>query len=85
MPAFSSTVRRGDLFLIRLADWLVVLIAIALPWSTTATEICIVLWLLAVLPTLDLAAIKRELEKSCRRSPSAVVVSWFNRNTVGQC
>jgi hypothetical protein len=73
MPAFFSTVRRGDLFLVRLADWLVVLIAIALPWSTTGTEICIVLWLLAVLPTLDVAAIKRELKNPAGGLP---VLLW---------
>jgi O-antigen ligase len=45
----------------RLADWLAVAVAVSLPWSTTATGILVVLWLLAVLPTLDMAAIRREL------------------------
>ena len=44
-----------------LADWLAVGVAVSLPWSTSATGILIVLWLFAVLPSLDLAAIKREL------------------------
>ena len=44
-----------------LADWLAVGVAISLPWSTTGTGILIVLWLLAVLPSLELVAIKREL------------------------
>jgi hypothetical protein len=44
-----------------LADWLAVGVAVSLPWSTSATGTLIVLWLLAVLPSLDLAAIKREL------------------------
>lgn len=44
-----------------LSDWLAVGVAISLPWSTTATGILIVLWLLAVLPSLELTAIKREL------------------------
>jgi O-antigen ligase len=73
MPAFSSTVRRSDLFLMRLADWLVVLIAIALPWSTSATAICIVAWLVAVLPTLDLASVRRELESAAGGLP---VLLW---------
>jgi O-antigen ligase len=73
MPAFSSTVRRGDLFLMRLADWLVVLIAIALPWSTSATTICIVAWLVVVLPTLDLASVRRELESAAGGLP---VLLW---------
>jgi O-antigen ligase len=48
-------------FFALLADWLVVGVAIALPWSTTATGICIAAWLLVLLPTLDLSAIKREI------------------------
>ncbi len=45
----------------RLADWLAVAVAVSLPWSTTATGILVVLWLLVVLPTLDVAAVRREL------------------------
>lgn len=45
----------------QLADWLTVGVAVSLPWSTSATSILIVLWLLAVLPTLDVAMVKREL------------------------
>ena len=33
----------------------------SLPWSTSATGILLVLWLIAVLPTLDLAAVRREV------------------------
>jgi O-antigen ligase len=47
--------------LAQLADWLAVAVAVSLPWSTTATGILVVLWLLAVLPTLDVAAVRREL------------------------
>ena len=43
------------------ADWLAVGVAVSLPWSTSATGILIVLWLLAVLPTLDVAAVRREI------------------------
>jgi O-antigen ligase len=43
------------------ADWLAVGVAVSLPWSTTATGILVVLWLLAVLPTLDVAAVRREV------------------------
>jgi O-antigen ligase len=45
----------------RLADWLAVAVAVSLPWSTTATGILVVLWLLAVLPTLNMAAVRREV------------------------
>lgn len=34
------------------ADWLVVALAASLPWSTSLTGILVVLWLIAVLPTL---------------------------------
>jgi O-antigen ligase len=46
---------------LRLADWLVVLVAISLPWSTTATGICIAAWLVVLLPGLDLESVRREL------------------------
>jgi O-antigen ligase len=45
----------------RLADGLVVAVAMSLPWSTTATGILIALWLLAVLPSLEFAAVRREV------------------------
>jgi O-antigen ligase len=43
------------------ADILVVLIAAALPWSTSATAILLVVWILFLLPTLDLASVRREI------------------------
>jgi O-antigen ligase len=61
MTVLSTTARFDRGFLQRLADWLAVGVALALPWSTSATSIFIVAWLLAVLPTLDMAAIRREL------------------------
>jgi hypothetical protein len=61
MTAMSTTVRFDRAFVRRLADWLAVVVAVALPWSTSATSILIVAWLLAVLPALDMAAIRREL------------------------
>ena len=36
--------------LARAADWLVVAVAVSLPWSTSATSILLVLWLLALIP-----------------------------------
>jgi O-antigen ligase len=41
--------------LARAADVLVVAVAASLPWSTSATTVLIVLWLLALLPTLQRA------------------------------
>ena len=45
----------------RTADWLAVAVVVSLPWSTSASIILIVLWLLAVLPTLAVADMRREL------------------------
>src|SRR5262245_13820430 len=45
----------------RAADWLAIAVAASLPWSTTATGILAALWLLAVIPTLDLPALRRTL------------------------
>jgi O-antigen ligase len=62
MMALSPVVRLDYRLFGRLADRLVVLIAIALPWSISATAICIVAWLLAVLPSLDLGSVRREIQ-----------------------
>jgi O-antigen ligase len=69
----SSSVNLDDGRLKRLADWLVVLIAVVLPWSTSATAVCIVAWLLAVLATLDLASVRREIESAAGGLP---VLLW---------
>lgn len=55
------------------ADWLAVAVAVSLPWSTSATGILIVLWLLAVLPTLDVTAVRRELATAAGGLP---VLLW---------
>jgi O-antigen ligase len=44
--------------LARIADALIVVVVMSLPWSTSATAILIVLWLLALLPTLDFASLR---------------------------
>jgi O-antigen ligase len=44
-----------------IADWAAVGVAASLPWSTSATAIFIVLWLLAFIATIDVAAVRREL------------------------
>jgi O-antigen ligase len=43
----------------RLADGLAVALAVSLPWSTSATGILAGLWLLALIPTLDLPSLRR--------------------------
>jgi len=46
----------------RIADGLVVAIAVSLPWSTSATGILIALWLLAFIPTIEMAALRQEAQ-----------------------
>jgi hypothetical protein len=45
----------------RAAGWLAVAVVVSLPWSTSASAILIVVWLVAVLPTLAIADVRREL------------------------
>jgi O-antigen ligase len=52
-----------------IADWLVVAVAASLPWSTSATAILIVLWLMALVPTLDVAMVKREVRTAAGGLP----------------
>ena len=47
--------------LARLADGLIVATAVALPWSTSAVGILLVLWLIAFIPTLEWTDLRREL------------------------
>jgi O-antigen ligase len=39
------------------AEWLAVAVAVSLPWSTSASSILIVLWLLALLPTISVSSL----------------------------
>ena len=57
--ATQASVRAPGLGLI--ADGLAAAVAVSLPWSTSATSILIVLWLFALVPTLDPAALRREI------------------------
>jgi O-antigen ligase len=43
------------------ADWLAVGVAVAMPWSISASQILTALWLLALIPTLNIAEMRREL------------------------
>lgn len=47
--------------LLRIADGLAVALVVSLPWSTSATGILAVLWLVALVPTLDAAGLRREV------------------------
>jgi O-antigen ligase len=60
--------------LARLADVLIAVAAVSLPWSTQATSILIVLWLIALLPALDATAVRRELMSAAGSLPVLVWV-----------
>ena len=47
--------------LVRISDGLMVAVAVSLPWSTSATGILLVLWLLALFPTLKWSDVRGEL------------------------
>jgi O-antigen ligase len=58
----------------RVAGGLVVAIAIVLPWSTAASNVLGVLWLIALLPTLSLEAVRKELAAPAGALP---VILWL--------
>jgi O-antigen ligase len=60
--------------LMPLADWFAVGVAVTLPWSTSGTSIFIVLWLLAVLPTMDAVSLRRVIAEPAVALPVAL---WF--------
>ena len=45
----------------RIADGSAAALAISLPWSTSATSLLALLWLIAVIPLLDLTTLRREI------------------------
>jgi len=74
----------------RWADWLVVAVAASLPWSTSATAILVVVWLIALIPTLDWPHVRREVLSPAGGLPVLLValgvigmawadVSWAER------
>jgi O-antigen ligase len=60
--------------LAQLADWAAVAVVVALPWSTSATSILLVVWLITLVPTLDAAAIWGEIRSLAGGLP---VLLWL--------
>ncbi len=60
--------------LAQIADWLAVATAVSLPWSTSATSILLGAWLVAVLATLDIASLRREIATAAGGLP---VLLWL--------
>jgi O-antigen ligase len=56
----------------RAADSLAVLVAVSLPWSTSATSILVALWLVALIPTLDVAGLRKALADPAGGLPVAL-------------
>jgi hypothetical protein len=60
--------------LARIADGLAIAVAVSLPWSISATIGLIVFWLLALVPTLGLADIRREIATPAGGLPIVLIV-----------
>lgn len=58
--------------LMRLADGLVIGIAVVLPWSTSATVILICVWALTVIPTIEPQDLKEEMTRPAAVLPIAL-------------
>jgi O-antigen ligase len=61
MSALSLGSRLDRARLTKIADGLAVAVAVSLPWSTSATGILLVLWLIAFIPTLTWSDVRRQL------------------------
>jgi hypothetical protein len=53
----------------KVADYLSVAVAVALPWSTSAAIILVVVWALALVPTLEWSELRRELATAAGSLP----------------
>src|SRR5688572_7662725 len=61
--SFSAALQPYNAKLFRAADAIAIATAASLPWSTSATGILVGLWLLFVLPPLDLVGVRRALSQ----------------------
>ncbi|MBR1034551.1 hypothetical protein JQ584_49890, partial [Bradyrhizobium liaoningense] len=61
-------------FNVRTADAIAVVIAFFLPLSTSAVAVLVVLWLLALLPTLSIREVRQQLATSPAALPAALVL-----------
>ncbi len=74
MAGLSSRDPIGRAKLARIADGLMVAVAVSLPWSTSATGILLVLWLLTLFPTLEWSDVRRELMTPAGGLPALLVL-----------
>lgn len=73
-----------------LADALAIAAAVTLPWSVTAASVAIVLWLVAVLPTLDWDSLRRSFSIPAGALPTLLLllaiagVAWSEASSADQ-
>jgi O-antigen ligase len=73
----SATTGISDLHTVRLgrvADALAIAVAVSLPWSTSATGVLVILWLLALIPALNVNALKQTLRIPAGSLPVLLVL-----------
>ncbi len=61
MSTLSIASRPGRTRLAKIADGLAVAVAVSLPWSTSATSILLVPWVIILIPTLAWSDVRRQL------------------------
>jgi len=82
MSTLSLASRLDRTRLGKIADGLAVAVAVSLPWSTSATAILLVFWLLALIPTLEWDDLRRQLTTAMGGLPvllfllGALGVTW---------
>jgi O-antigen ligase len=64
----------GRARLARIADSLAIAVVVSLPWSTSVASLLIVLWLLALVPSLDPSDIRQEIARPAGGLPVALFV-----------
>jgi O-antigen ligase len=82
--SIAAAVRLDKDRLARIADHLAIAIAVSLPWSTSATSILVVLWLVTLIPTIDLVSLRRGITTPAGGLPlllfglGAIGMLWAN-------
>jgi O-antigen ligase len=74
MFSLVLSARHDPLARIRNVDLLAVLVVVLLPWSTSGVAIGMVVWLLALLPTMELRPFLRSLRRPVCMLPIALVI-----------
>ena len=64
----------GRLPSLNLPDYVAVMVAVVLPWSTSATGLLIVIWLVTLVPTIDPLALRKSLSSPVGYLPVLLVI-----------